>query len=110
MEGLGGCVTTLSSATANYFFLGVRCVKAEPAAVLVDLLELAFRKAVEAAVAAFAEVTFGGALCCESADPAADFAVLLELSLRNTFDAAVAARLLVISGLLAMLSSYGWLI
>lgn len=53
----------LLSAAANYFFLGVRCVSAEPAAVLVDLLELAFRNALEAAVAAFAEVTFGGALC-----------------------------------------------
>lgn len=46
-----------------HFFRVVRCVSAEPAAVFVDLLDPALRSAVDAAVAAIVDVTFGGALC-----------------------------------------------
>ena len=46
-----------------YFFRVARCVSAEPAAVFVDLLDPALRNAADAAVAAFVDVTFGGALC-----------------------------------------------
>lgn len=84
----------------------MRCVSAEPAAVFVDLLDSALRNVVDAAEAAFVDVTFEGVLCCDKAEPAADFADLLASLLRNTLDAAVAARLLVTSGLLAMLCSY----
>jgi hypothetical protein len=92
----------------RYPFREGRWVSAEPADVFAALLELALRRALDAAVEAFADVTLGGDLRCESADPAADFDVLLESELRNTFDAAVAARLLVTSGLLAIASSCGW--
>ena len=93
----------------SYFLRATRWVKAEPAAVFVALLELALRKALDAAVAARTEVTFGGARCCASAEPAADFEVLLASLLRRTFEAAVAARLLVTSDLLAIANSLGCL-
>jgi len=91
----------------SYFFPLDRCVSAEPADVLADLLEFELRSVVDAALAALLEVTFGGALCWESAEPAADFADLLDSLLRKTFDAAEAARLLVTSGLLDMTCSCG---
>jgi hypothetical protein len=77
--------------SAYHFFLVGFCVNAEPAAVFEVLLVLAFRSVFEAAVAALAEVTLGGALVCDSADPAADFAVLLVEGFLNTFEAAEAA-------------------
>ena len=101
MEGLDVC----APGPACYFLRVTRCVSAEPAAVFEALLELALLKALEAAVAARTEVTFGGAWCWARAEPAADFAVLLASVLRRIFDAAVAARLLVTSGLLAIANS-----
>jgi hypothetical protein len=55
------------------------------------LLVLALRSVFDAAVAALAEVTFGGALVCASADPAAAFAALLVEGFLNTSEAADAA-------------------
>lgn len=80
-----------------YFFLFGLCVSAEPEAVFAGLLESAFRKTLDAAVAAELEVTFAGACLCESAEPAADFAALLAFGFCKTFDAAVAARFPVVS-------------
>lgn len=80
-------------------------MRAEPAAVFVDLLELVLRRAVDAAVAAFVDVALLGDLCWDNAEPAADFADLLALSLRSTLEAAVAACLLVTSDLVAMILS-----
>jgi hypothetical protein len=54
-----------------------RWVSADPANVFAALLELEFRNVLEAAEAAFDEITFDEVLCCERAEPAADFADLL---------------------------------
>lgn len=69
-EALGGRVDRMvkwpraeTQCARLHFFLFVRCVSAEPAAVFVDLLDPALRSAVDAAAAAFVDVTFGGALC-----------------------------------------------
>ncbi len=65
---------------------------------------LPFRNVLEAADAAFPDVTLEGALRWDSAEPAADFeALLVDLFLR-TFDAAVAALLLVTSLFFAILT------
>lgn len=48
-------------ASLAYLFLFGRCVRAEPAEDLADLLEPEFRRVLDAAVPAFAPVSFLGA-------------------------------------------------
>ena len=66
------------------------------------MLEPKLVRTLDAADAAFPEVTLGGAFRCESADPAADLEDLLDESLRSTFEAAEAARFDVTSDLFAI--------
>lgn len=60
------------------------------------------RSVADAAVAASADVTLGGALVCDKADPAADLAALLAEEFLKIFDAADAAFFPVTSVFLAI--------
>ena len=76
--------------TSDYFF--DRCANADAAAVLVAALYRSSRNALEAAVAAAAEVILEGDHACESALPAADLDVVPVDLLPRTTEALVAAR------------------
>jgi hypothetical protein len=67
------------------------CANALPAALFESLLVLPSLKVFDAAVAAFDDVTFAGALVCDSALPAAVFDFEAVLELVNVFDALEAA-------------------
>ena len=76
----------------RYFFFV--CARAEPAADLEDALVRPSLRTWDAAVAAFAEVTFGGATC-ERELPAADFELWPVEALDRTRDDLVATLELV---------------
>jgi len=77
-------------------------VSAEPAAFLAGLLAPGLLNVLDAAVAAFFDVTLAGCFVCDRADPAADLADLLALGFLRTFEAADAAFFPVVSLFLAM--------
>lgn len=74
-----------------YRFLLERCESADAAADFDAALVLPSRSTCDAAVAAPADVVFGGALTCDRALPAADFEPAPVEPLRRTLDALVAA-------------------
>jgi hypothetical protein len=80
------------------------CANALPAADLESLLVRPSLNTFDAAVAAFAEVTFSGALVCDSVLPAAVFDFWAVLVLVSVFDALDAALWLVTLGFVMMFS------
>jgi hypothetical protein len=93
----------------NYFFpFAGFCANALPAALFAALLVLPSPKTLEAALAAFDDVTLVGALVCDNALPAAVFDFEAVLVLVKVFDALEAAFVPVTFGfaILALLSMF----
>ncbi len=85
-----------------------RCVSADPAADLADLLAFGLRNVLAAALAAFLPV-ISVLFLCVNAEPAADFASLLASGFLKVLAAAVAAFLPVLSlFLLLMIIPIDW--
>ena len=80
---------------SHFFLMPVRWASAEPAALLEAGLVRPSRRTADAAVAAFADVTLGGATC-DNALPAADFDVLPVELFERTEEELFAALALVI--------------